>query len=54
MLYAILTAACVHNPNILIHVFLTTNILYVVYLGLSSPNDTPLGRRMEFMNEVGL
>ena len=54
MLYAILTVACVNNPNILIHVFLTTNMLYVVFLGLSNPNDTPLGRRMEFMNEIGL
>ena len=54
MLYAILTVACINNPNILIHVFLITNILYTVYLGLSNPNDTPLGRRMEFMNEIGL
>ena len=54
MLYAILTMACINNPNILIHVFLITNILYTVYLGLSNPNDTPLGRRMEFMNEIGL
>ena len=54
MMYAILTVACVNNPNILIHVFLITNILYTVYLGLSNPNDTPLGRRMEFMNEIGL
>ena len=54
MLYAILTMACINNPNSLIHVFLITNILYTVYLGLSNPNDTPLGRRMEFMNEIGL
>ena len=54
MVYAILTVACVNNPNILIHVFLLTNILYTVYLGLSSPNDSPLGRRMEYLNEIGL
>ena len=54
MTYAILTIACIYNPNILIHVFLLTNIFYVVYLGWSNPNDTGLGRRMEFLNEVGL
>ena len=54
MVYAILTISCINNPNILIHVFLLTNILYTVYLGLANPNDAPLGRRMELMNEIGL
>ena len=54
MAYAILTIACINNSNILIHVFLLTNMIYVVYLGNANPNDTPLGRRMEFMNEIGL
>ena len=51
LLYAILTVVCINNPNILIHVFLAANILYVVYLGLTSPNDTKLGLRMEYVNE---
>ena len=51
LLYAILTVVCINNPNILIHVFLATNILYVVYMGLSNPNDSTLGRRMEYLNE---
>ena len=54
MTYAILTITCINNPNILIHVFLLTNIFYFVYLGLASPNDTPLGRRVEFLNGIGL
>ena len=54
MIYAILTISCIDNPNILIHVFLLSNILYTVYLGLANPNDAPLGRRMEVMNEIGL
>ena len=40
LMYAILTVVCIDNPNILIHVFLATNLLYVVYMGLVSPNDT--------------
>ena len=39
MLYALLTILCINNPNILIHVFLLTNILYTVYLGLTNPHD---------------
>ena len=54
MLYAILTVACLNHANILIHVFLLTNLLYFNYLGLSSPNDTRLGRRIEFFNEMAL
>lgn len=54
MVYAILTISCQDNPNILIHVFLLTNILYTVYLGLANPHDAPLGKRMEFLNEIGL
>ena len=52
--YAILTVACINNPNILIHVFLLTNIMYIVYLGLSMPNDSKLARRVEYFNESGL
>ena len=52
--YAILTIACVNNPNIHIHVFLISNILYLVYLGHAMPNDTKLARRMEYFNESGL
>ena len=54
MVYAILTILCISNPNILIHVFLLTNILYIVYVGLVSPNDTVMSRRMEIFNESGL
>ena len=53
-MYAILTITCINNPNILIHVFLLTNILYIVYIGLASPNDTVMSRRMEIFNESGL
>ena len=30
---------------------MAANILYVVYLGLTNPNDTKLGLRMEYINE---
>ena len=50
-LYAFLALICINNPNILIHVFLASNILFLVYLGLASPNDTTLARRIEIMNE---
>ena len=53
-IYAVLTITCINNPNILIHVFLLTNILYIVYVGLVSPNDTVMSRRMEIFNESGL
>ena len=52
--YAILTISCVNNGNILIHVFLLTNLINFNYLGLSNPNDSILGRKMEFFNEFGL
>ena len=51
LMYAILTIVCINNPNILIHVFLATNIIYIVYMGATSPNDTPLGKRTELFNE---
>ena len=54
LLYAVLTITCIHNPNILIHVFLLTNLIYIVYLGLSGPHDTHLARRLEYINESGL
>lgn len=54
LLYAILTVACIDHPNILIHVFLLTNLLYVVYFGWANPHDTAIGRRMEYFNEIGL
>ena len=54
LLYAVLTITCIHNPNILIHVFLLTNLIYIVYLGMSGPHDTHLARRLEYINESGL
>ena len=54
MVYAILTILCINHGNILIHVFLLTNLINFNYLGLSNPNDTHLGRKMEFFNEIGL
>ncbi len=54
MLYAVLTVVCRENPNILIHVFLLSNMMYIVYLGVAEPNDEKLSRRLEFMNEAGL
>ncbi len=54
MLYAVLTVVCRDNPNILIHVFLLSNMVYIVYLGFAEPNDEKLAKRMEFMNESGL
>ena len=29
-------------------------MIYVTYLGYADVNDTPLARRMEFFNEIGL
>jgi hypothetical protein len=54
LMYCILTIVCIQQPNILIHVFLLTNIIYVTYLGYSDVNDTQLARQMEFFNEMGL
>ena len=54
MVYAILTVSCKNNPNICIHVFLFTNLLYLVYFGHVRSHDSALARRMEFFNEVGL
>ena len=54
MIYAIITVACQNNPNILIHVFLITNVYYLVYVGYADPHDAPLGRRQEYMNEIFL
>ena len=51
LMYGILTIACINNPNILIHVFLANNILYIMYMGQVSPNETQVSRRMEFFNE---
>ena len=31
-----------------------TNIIYAAHLGYADTNDTPLARRMEFFNEIGL
>lgn len=54
LLYAILIVVCMDNPNIHIHVFLLSNIIYIVYLGYTGPNELPISRRMEFFNESGL
>ena len=54
MLYAILTVTCFENPNILIQVYLISNVYYMVYVGYSRPHDTSLGRRQEYMNEIFL
>ena len=54
LLYAVLTVVCINNPNILIHVFLATNILSAVYLGLTGPHDTKLGLRTEYLSECFL
>ena len=51
LLYAILTVSCIDNPNILIHVFLMSNIMYIAFTGYVGPNDTKLARRMEYLNE---
>ena len=49
-----MTITAYNNPNILIHVFLITNLAYVGYLGMAQPHDTTLSRRMEFLNESAL
>lgn len=54
LLYAVLVVVCINNPNILIHVYLLCNICYVVYLGVTEPNDSTVGRRVEYFNETGL
>ena len=54
LIYAILTVSCINNPNILIHVYLLSNVAYWVYLGEADPQDTLMGKRMEFFNETGL
>lgn len=51
MMYAILTVACVYQPNILIHCFLFCNLIDMIYLGHANPNDQPLARRVEYFNE---
>ena len=54
LIYSVITVSCLNNPNICIHVFLLTNVLYIDYLGYSRPHDTKLSRNIEIMNEVGL
>ena len=54
LVYAMLTIVCIKHPNILIHVFLLTNIMYVAYLGFADTHDTTSARRMEYFNEIGL
>ena len=46
-----ITATCLENPNIGIHVFLLSNVLYIIYFGLARPHDSVLSRRMEYINE---
>ena len=53
LIYSVITVTCLNNPNICIHVFLLTNVLYTVYLGYSRPHDTPMSRKIEFFNEAG-
>ena len=45
LLFATLTAVCTQNPNILIHVFLASNLLYFLYLGIVRPNETKSSQR---------
>lgn len=52
--YAFLTVICRNNPNILIHMFLMSNLIYVVFLGVAEPNDEKLAKRLEYFNESGL
>ena len=52
--YAFLTVICRNNPNILIHMFLMTNLIYVVFLGVAEPNVEKLAKRLEYFNESGL
>ena len=54
LLYSVITVSCLQNPNICIHVFLLTNVLYIDYLGYSRPHDTRNSYKIEIMNEVGL
>ena len=54
MIYAILTATCLNNPNICIHIFLFSNIMYLVYFNYARSHDTNISRRIELMNEVCL
>lgn len=54
LIYAVITVTCLSNPNISIHTFLASNLIYIVYFGLSQPHDTILARRIEYFNEIGL
>ena len=54
MIYAILTATCLQNPNICIHIFLFSNIMYLVYFNYARSHDTDISRRIELMNEISL
>ena len=54
LIYSVITVSCLQNPNICIHVFLLTNLLYIYYLGFSRPHVTNMSRKIEFMNEIGL
>ena len=54
MIYAILTATCLQNPNICIHIFLFSNIMYLVYFNYARSHDTDVSRRIELMNEISL
>ena len=49
-----MTVNLVKNGNLLIHSFLLSNLLYVAYLGYTSPNESRLARRVEYFNEAGL
>ena len=54
LLYAIITVTCLQNPNICIHVFLLSNLVYIFYFATARAHDTALSRRIEYFNEVGL
>ena len=54
MWYAVLTVWMAKQPNLLIHTFLFSNLLYLSYTGWASPHNTKLARRVEFFNESGL
>ena len=54
LLYAVITVTCLQNPNICIHVFLLSNLIYLTYFGIAQAHDTPISRRIEYFNEVGL
>lgn len=52
--YVVLTLVCFDEPNVLIHAFLFSNLVYVGYMGAFRPQDSTMGRRMEYLNECGL